>query len=627
MAVSNQFELLKIKRFAPFFWTQFLGAFNDNVFKNALVIFIAFQATISTTHSDTLINICQGLFILPFFLFSATAGQIADKYEKSQLIRYVKLLEIAIMILAAIAFFMQNVPMLITTLFLLGTQATFFGPVKYSILPQHLFPAELIGGNGMVEMGTFVAILVGTLFGGVAIALPHFSIATIAFATISFAVLGWAISRYIPVAPAADPNLKISWNVFKQGWVNIKFARENRGVFLSILGNSWFWFFGMVFFAQITNFAKINLGGNEHIVTLLLIMFSVGIGIGSVLCERLSGHKVELGLIPFGSIGLTLFAVDLYFANPGIATAHELGVVAFLKTFQHWRVLFDLLLLGIFGGFFIVPLYAVIQQRSEPKHRSRIIAAGNILNAFFMVVSSIYAIVLLDLGLTIPQLFLLTAILNVVVAVYIYTLMPEFVMRFIVWIWISIMYRVQLENVEANIPDEGPAILVCNHVSYIDALILAASIRRPIRFVMYHKIFNIPLLRFIFKTSKAIPIAPAKEDAALKDKAMDEIANALKNGELIGIFPEGGITFDGKIQSFRPGIEEIVKRTPVPVIPLALHGLWGSFFSRKFGNAMSHLPRRIRAKVQLRAASAVPPENVTAASLEKLVIELRGIEE
>lgn len=626
MSVNNQFELLKIRRFAPFFWTQFLGAFNDNVFKNALVIFIAFQATISATKSDTLINICQGLFILPFFLFSATAGQIADKYEKSHLIRYVKLLEIAIMILAAIAFFLQNVPLLIITLFLLGTQATFFGPVKYAILPQHLYDNELIGGNGLVEMGTFIAILVGTLFGGVAIALPHFGIATIAIVTIGLAILGWAVSRYIPTATAADPDLKISWNVFKQSWRNIQFARENRGVFLSILGNSWFWFFGMVFFAQITNYAKINLGGNEHIVTLLLIMFSVGIGIGSVLCEKLSGHKVEIGLIPFGSIGLTVFAVDLYFANKGVSSVHDMGVQAFFSIAQHWRVLADLLLLGVFGGFYIVPLYAVIQQRSAAKHRSRIIAASNIINAFFMVISSVYAIVLLDIGLTIPQLFLLTAVLNALVAVYIYSLMPEFVMRFMVWLWISVMYRVKQENVAEVIPEEGPAIIVCNHISYVDALILMASIRRPIRFVMYHKIFNIPVLRFIFKTAKAIPIAPAKEDAALKAKAMDEIAAALNNGELVGIFPEGGITYDGKIQAFRPGIEEIIKRTPVPVIPMALHGLWGSFFSRKYGYAMSHFPKRIRSKIQLRAANPVAPDRVSAASLQTIVTALRGEE-
>ncbi|MFN7098182.1 MAG: MFS transporter, partial [Gammaproteobacteria bacterium] len=343
-------------------------------------------------------------------------------------------LEIGIMLLAAIAFFMQNVPMLITVLFLLGTQASFFGPAKYAIIPQHLEDSELIGGNGLVEMGTFVAILVGTIFGGLAIALPHFAIATIAFTTISLAVLGWAVSCYIPIAAAPDPTQKINWNIVQQSWINIQLARENRSVFLSILGNSWFWFFGMVFFAQITNFAKVNLGGNEHIVTLLLVMFSVGIGIGSMLCERLSGHKVELGLIPFGSLGLTLFGIDLYFANPGIATAHNIGVMAFFVSFSNWRVLTDLLLLGIFGGFYIVPLYAVIQQRSAPEHRARIIAASNILNALFMVVSSIYAIILLDIGLTIPQLFLLTALLNAVVAIYIYTRMPEFVLRFKAWI-------------------------------------------------------------------------------------------------------------------------------------------------------------------------------------------------
>jgi hypothetical protein len=626
MSTTNQFQLLNTRRFAPFFWTQFLGAFNDNVFKNALVIFIAFQAAATNSSSDTLVNICQGLFILPFFLFSATAGQIADKYEKSHLIRYVKVLEIVIMALAAFAFGIQNITLLITALFLLGTQATFFGPVKYSILPQHLAEEELVGGNGMVEMGTFVAILVGTLFGGIFIALPHYGIPCVAIATIGLAIVGWIISRKIPQATPADPNLKIDWNVARQTWKNIQFARENRTVFLCILGNSWFWFYGAVFFAQVTNYAKFNLGGNEHIVTLLLIMFSVGVGVGSVLCERLSGHKIEPGLIPFGSIGLTLFAVDLYFANPGISNLHNAGVVAFLSELHNWRVLADLLLLGIFGGFFIVPLYAVIQQRSMPSHRSRIIAASNIINAFFMVVASIYAIVLLKVGLTIPQLFLLTAVINAGVAFYIYTLIPEFLMRFMVWIWISILYRIKAVNVDKAIPAEGAAVIVCNHVSFVDALILMAVIRRPIRFVMYHKIFNIPILSFIFRTAKAIPIAPMKEDAALKQKAMDDIAKALAAGELVGLFPEGGITNNGEIQAFKPGIDEIIKRTPVPVIPLALSGLWGSFFSRKYGKAMSHFPRRIKSKITLRAGEPVSPNEVNASYLQHIVTGLRGTE-
>lgn len=623
-ATKNQFDLLSLRRFAPFFWTQFLGAFNDNVFKNAMIIFIIFQMVTSTEGADSLVNICQGLFILPFFLFSATAGQIADKFEKSRLIRYVKVLEIVIMIIAAIAFWMQSMTLLITALFLLGTQAAFFGPVKYAILPQQLYDSELVGGNGLVEMGTFIAILVGTLFGGIFIAIPHYGSTVIAIATIGLAVLGWFISRYIPIANAVDPAVKIDWNIVRQTWRNIEVARKNRAVFLSILGNSWFWFFGAVFFAQVTNYAKFNLGGNEHIVTLLLVMFSVGVGVGSLFCERLSGHKVELGLIPFGSIGLTLFGIDVYFAHPGLSQFQNLGVYAFLSDVGNWRILFDLLMLGIFGGFYIVPLYAVIQQRSEPSHRSRIIAASNILNAFFMVIASFYAIALLSFGMTIPQLFLTTAILNALVAIYIYTLMPEFLMRFITWIWISILYRVKAVGIAENIPDQGPAVIVCNHVSFVDALIISATVRRPIRFVMYHKIFKIPVLSFIFRTAKAIPIAPEKENPALKKQAFADIAQALKDGDLVCVFPEGGITHDGKIQAFKPGVMQIIADTPVPVIPMALSGLWGSFFSRRWGKAMSRFPRRIRSRITLSASTPIPPEQVTLAKLQQIVEELRG---
>ncbi len=627
MKSTNQFQLLKQRRFGPFFGTQFLGAFNDNVFKNALIILITFQsAQWLGLNTETLVNLCAGIFILPFFLFSATAGQLADKFEKSRLIRYVKLLEIFIMCCAALGFYLNSIPFLILVLFLLGLQSTFFGPVKYSILPQHLRETELVGGNGMVEMGTFLAILIGTLFGGVLIALKPYGPVIVSVVTIVLAVLGWVTSRYIPKAPANESGLKVRLNPITQTWRNVNFAREKRTVFLSILGNSWFWFYGAVFLTQTPIYAKMFLGGSPQVVTLLLMTFSVGIGIGSLLCERLSGHKVEIGLVPFGAIGLSVFAIDLYFAHRGVHTSVSYTLMSFLATASNWHVLIDLALLGVFGGFYIVPLYAIIQIRSNPEHRSRIIAANNILNALFMVLAAIYAIVCLKLGLSIPQLFLLTGILNALVAIYIYSLMPEFLMRFIVWLWMSIFYRITTTGLEEHIPDRGAAVLVCNHISFVDALLIMASVRRPIRFVMDHHIFKIPLLRFIFRTAGAIPIAPAKADAELKETAFAEVARGLQQGDLICIFPEGAITRDGEMQHFRPGINRIIKETPVPVVPLALRGLWGSFFSRKYGKAMSRWPRKLFYHVGIVAGEPIAPEDVKLEQLYQTVLDLRGDE-
>lgn len=625
MASDNQFSLLTQRRFGPFFLTQFFGAFNDNVFKQALITLIAFHsAHLISASTDTLINLSAALFILPFFLFSATAGQLADKYEKSRLIRLIKMLEIAIMVCAAAAFYLGNIPLLIGLLFLMGTQSTLFGPVKYGILPQVLKEEELVGGNGLLEMGTFVAILLGTNAGTSLIGLLDTGIALVSITVVAVACLGYLASRGIPPVSAVDPQLHINWNPITETWRIIQFTRRNRTVFLSILGISWFWFVGAIYIAQLPNYTKLILGGNENVVVVLITLFTVGIGAGSLLCERLSGHKVELGLVPFGSIGLTLFGVDLFFAVPSPAATGELmGAGGFMQLPGSWRVMSDIVLLGMFGGFYIVPLYALVQQRSEPSHRSRVIAGNNILNALFMVVSAFMAIVLLNAGLSIPQLFLVTSVLNAFVAVYIYTLVPEFLMRFIVWMLIHTMYRVRKEGLE-QIPGEGPAVLVCNHVSFVDALVLAGCVRRPIRFVMYHKIFKLPVLNFVFRTARAIPIAPAKEDAEMLVRAYDEVTKALKAGNLVCIFPEGSITQDGEMHPFRPGVERIIKHNPVLVVPMALRGLWGSFFSRKGGLVMRNLPRRFWSKIGLAVGTPIPARKVSTAGLQEIVLELRG---
>lgn len=624
MRTDSALRLLRQRRFGFFFWTQALGAFNDNVFKNAVVILITFGlAGIGSDRANLYVNLAAGLFILPFFLFSATAGQIAEKHEKSRLIRGIKLLEIGIMALAALALWLKSLPLLLAVLFLMGSQSALFGPVKYAILPQHLDEAELIGGNAWVEAATFLAILIGTLVGGWLIA-QHGGATWVALVLMAVAILGYLAARGIPPAAPTAPDLRINWNPLTETVRNLGFLRTHRTVFLSVLGISWFWFFGALFLSQLPHYTKLYLGGDETVVTLLLAVFSLGIGAGSLLCERLSGGQVEIGLVPLGSIGLTVFGIDLFLAAPDLAVGPQLDAMAFLGQAANHRVLWDLGLMGLSGGLFIVPLYALVQTRAAPAHRSRVIAGNNILNALFMVAAALIAIALLQAGLSIPQLFLVATLMNAAVAVFIYGLVPEFLMRFLVWMLINTLYRIRRQDLR-HIPDNGPALIVCNHVSFVDALILGGNIRRPVRFVMYHKIFRIPVLNFIFRTARAIPIAPAKEDPALMEQAFQDIAAALANGDVVGIFPEGALTRDGEIAPFRSGVERIVATTPVPVIPMALQGLWGSLFSRRDSFlGRSRLPRRFWSRIGMVAAAPVPPEQVSAAGLETQVRQLRG---
>ena len=620
----NQFALLRQRRFAPFFWTQFLGAANDNIYKNALIIFVAYQAAAHAAFdANTLVNLAAGIFILPFVLLSATAGQLADKYEKATLIRYIKLFEILIMVIGTIGFWKRNLTLLFLALLLMGVHSTLFGPVKYSILPHALKPEELVGGNGMVEMGTFVAILLGTITGGVMVAVEPNGPLYAGLVAVAVAVAGWLVSRGIPNTGAAAPNLAINWNPVTETLKNLRFAYGNRVLWLSMLGISWFWFYGATFLTQFPNFAKDILGGDEHVVTLLLALFSIGIGAGSLLCERLSGHKVEIGLVPFGSIGLTVFAVDLWFATQSMHATELVGIRAFLAQPVHLRVVADLMLIGMFGGFYIVPLYAMIQQRSDEAYRSRIIAANNILNAVFMVASAGLAIGLLSAGVSIPGLFLVTGVLNAVVALFIYKLVPEFLMRFLAWLLIHTVYRVRKEGL-GNVPEEGGCIIVANHVSYVDAIVIAACVRRPIRFIMDHRIFQVPVLNWLFRTMQAIPVASSREDPALKEAAFAEAAKALRAGEIVGLFPEGTLTADGEMARFRPGIERMLGETPVPVVPMALRGLWGSLFSRPHKGRATRRWLGMFPRIALIAAPPVPPGSATPEALHTQVLALRG---
>lgn len=628
----NQFALLRQRRFAPFFWTQFSGAANDNLFKFAFTVMVTYQLSVAWLPPAMAGLVIGALFILPFLLFSATSGQLTDKLPKTQVIRFVKNLEIAIMALAAVGFLAGNValqvPLLLACTFLMGLHSTLFGPVKFAYLPQVLHERELTGGNGMVEMGTFVAILLGNIVGGLLIALPGVGRTYVAIGCVALAVLGRLAAQGIPQLPATDPQLRIHWNPVSETWRNLKLAHGNTVVFRSLLGISWMWFFGAVFLSQFPSLAKVVLHGDEHVASLLLVVFSIGIAIGSLLCEVLSRRHVEIGLVPLGAIGMSVFGVDLYFALRALPDSSLLGLAEFLARPAHWRVMADLGLLALSAGLYSVPMYALIQLRSPATHRARIIAANNILNALFMIASSLIAGSLLGAGFTVPQVFLFTALANAVVGLYIFLLVPEYLLRFIAWLLSHVVYRFRVRG-DAHIPLTGPAVLVCNHVSFVDAILLMAASPRPIRFVMDHRIFRVPVLGWLFRLAKAIPIAPQKEDAAAYAAAMAAAAQVLREGDLLGIFPEGAITRDGQLQPFKGGVAKILAQARddglvVPVVPMALTNLWGSYFSRiEAGGAMVRPFRRgAFSRVGLNVGPALAFDAATPEALQGAVAAL-----
>jgi 1-acyl-sn-glycerol-3-phosphate acyltransferase len=611
----SQLHLLTERRFWPLFWTQFLGAFNDNLFKNALVILIAYRSmTLLGISSATIVVACAGIFIFPFFLFSATAGQLADHYPKWQLIRWVKVWEIGVMVVAGVGFATDNLALLLAVLFLMGMQSTFFGPAKYAILPELLDDETLVGGNALVAMATFLAILLGTITGGLVVAGGDRWVSRLGPLVLAVAILGFATSIFIKKLPAANPDLPVSFDPVKPTIDILRLTRRVHTVFLSVLAISWFWFLGASFLSLLPNFSKDVLGGSETVVTLCLATFCIGIGTGSMLCERLSRRHLELGLVPLGSIGISVFAIDLAFSGWRFAASANGGlltVAQFMREPGGAHVLIDLFMIAVFSGFYTVPLMTFIQQRSASAERSRVIAGNNILNALLMVLSSFMLVGLLAAAVSIPGIFLILAMLNIAVAIYIYTVIPEFLLRFVAWCLANIMYRVRVEHPE-RIPVQGAAVMTANHASFIDWLLIASASPRPVRFVMDAEYSRLPLIRFLFRNAKVIPIAPASADPEFLERAYERIAEELAVGELVCVFPEGGISSDGELAPFRRGIEHIVERTRVPVVPVALVGLWGSYFSRKGGRAMTRPFRRFWSRVEIKVGEEIAPEAVTA---------------
>ncbi|WP_372378823.1 MFS transporter [Vibrio natriegens] len=611
------------KRFFPFFVTQCLGALNDNVYKNVLLLMVTYSLIDSLPVSVNLfVNLAAGLFILPFFLFSAHAGAVADSMDKAKLIRRLKLIEVLIMACAATAIMTENALLMLVLLFLTGTQSAYFGPVKYALLPQALKASELVKGNAWVEMGTFLSILVGTLTAGLLLAMPNGTL--IASCLVLFlSIMGFISSVNIPALPSHS-NQKVKFEPISGLKKTLNLAQKQRGIWMSILAISWFWFMGATYLTQFPNFAREHLFADSTVVSLLLALFSIGIATGSWLCQKLSFDHVELGILPFGILGLTLFGLDLLWAVPSynLSPAQYYSVESFISESKHIRVMMDLFFVGVSGGVFIVPLYSFIQSRSNQGECARSIAANNIMNALFMVGSALVSIFVLSvLSLSVVELFAIMAVGNFFVAIYVYRQVPEFTQRFISYLLSYCMYRVSVEG-RQHIPETGAALIVANHVSYVDALILMGTSTRPVRFVMEKSISEMPVLKHVFRHAGVIPICSPRKCTETYKQAFEQIEQALHNEEVVCIFPEGRLTSDGELGEFRPGVEKILKRSPVPVIPMALKGLWGSFFSHKGGHALTKRPKRFWSKIEVKIGQVLGPVQLDRHKLQQEVQEL-----
>ncbi|MFM2655705.1 MFS transporter [Vibrio owensii] len=611
------------KRFFPYFVTQCLGALNDNIYKNVLLLMVTYSQIDSLPMSvDLFVNLAAGLFILPFFLFSAHAGAIADNMDKAKLIRRLKLIELVIMSCAATAIMTQSAILMLVLLFMTGTQSAYFGPVKYALLPQALKSDELVKGNAWVEIGTFLSILIGTLSAGLLLAIPN-GMLIASCIVITLSLLGFLSSANIPSLPSKKSD-KVKFEPVTGLKKTLKLAQKQRGIWMSILAISWFWFMGATYLTQFPNFAREHLFADSTVVSLLLALFSVGIATGSWLCEKLSFNQVELGILPFGILGLTIFSADLLWAVPAIESfpSQYYDVQSFIAQSSHIRVMIDLFLVGVSGGVFIVPLYAFIQSRSEEGECAQSIAANNIMNALFMVASAAVSILVLSvLEFSIVELFAILAVGNFIVAIYVYRQVPEFTQRFISYLLSHCLYRVSVTG-RQHIPEQGAALIVANHVSYVDALILMGTSTRPVRFVMDKSISELPVLKYVFRHAGVIPICSPRKCAETYKRAFEQIEQALNNDEVVCIFPEGRLTSNGELGEFRPGVEKILKRTPVPVIPMAIKGLWGSFFSHKNGHALTKRPTRFWSRIEVNIGELLQPTTLDRHLLQKEVQDL-----
>ncbi len=582
---NNQFSLLKTKRFFPLFITQFLGAFHDNLFKSAMVAILLFSTTGGLVNADEettiLVTLATAVFILPFVLFSALAGQYTDKYDKKQVIQAVKLAEIGIAILGSTALLLNSTPLSFLTLFALGTQSAFFGPSKFSILPQHLEDKELVGGNALLSVGTFLAILIGTI-AGMALINVNYGIAILSILLISSAILGYASSYTIPSAPSSDTKLKINFNIASETYRILRTLFTSKHVMIQCaLGIGWFWFIGSVFLGQMPNFTRLNLGANEHVSALFMVLFSIGIGLGGLLNNRLLNGRIEALYVPLAAIGVTIFAIDLYFAtmafplDPNAATL--MSIHEFTDLLAGWRIIVDLFLIAMFAGLFVIPLNAIFQHNCEDKSRARLLAALSVMNAGFIVLASLLSSALFKIGFSIPQLFMTMAIGNLIVAIYICQLLPAYLFKTILQLLFKLLYKVEIRGLE-NFEKAGDrAIIVGNHVSLLDPPLLAAFLPGKPMFAVNSFVAEWFWVKPFLKLVDAFPLNPTNPFSI---KSL--IKEVEKNKHCV-IFPEGRLTETGALMKVYEGPGLVADKSDAMILPVRLDGVQHTPFARLKG--------------------------------------------
>ncbi|MCK0745574.1 MFS transporter [Chromohalobacter nigrandesensis] len=615
-------RLLTQRRFAPFFWTQALGAFNDNVFKNVLLLLLTFVAVPRYGWDTGLLNnLAAGLFILPFLLFSAWGGLLADRLDKRRLVRRLKVLELVTMSMAAAAVWYEAYAVLLALLFMMGTQSALFGPVKYAILPQHLSPTELVKGNAWVSLGTFLSILLGTLLAGVLASLEgDWARGSIAATLVVLALLGLLASLWVPSAPPTQVGAT-PWRPWRGGREVLRDAWRQPQVFRALLGISLFWFLGACYLTQMPAWTRDVVHGDEAVVSTLLGAFALGVGAGALLCARLSAGRLEVGLIPAGALLFGLAGLDLGLSQPLAGSQSGLATLSLSPGF--WRQFLDFAVIGLGGGLYIVPLYTLIQIESDDDNRARMIAANNILNALFMVLAAGFGVVVLSaIGASLNTFMLALSAVSLTLAAIILCLVPRPALRLSIFVLIRVLYRLRFRGRQA-VPARGAALVVCNHVSFMDALILGGGCPRPLRFLMDRPIYESRWLNWFFRIAGAIPVDSERCDPGGVRRALDEVSHALRQGEVVMLFPEGRLTTDGEMQRFRRGVDIILARDPVPVVPAGLAGLWGSWTSNRGGKALTKWPRRFRARVALHFGDPIPAGEAKRADMERRVVELK----
>lgn len=657
---SNQFALFTKKRYGPFFLTMFLGAFNDNLFRSALLMLVGFYAATVLGENpaigkDQVTTLSVVLFMLPYFFFSAIAGQLADKFDKTFLVRCTKLFELFVMCCAALAFYSLNIYLLLFLLFLMGTQSAFFSPMKYAILPQHLRPKELVGGNGMLELGTFLAILFGLMLGGElmkgGISLGPDSCTPaaswqvglycatgisgpllVAIAGVALALAGLLSSLRMPAAPSSTPNLTIDFNVPRNTWRHFKLAYADKHIWRCMLGVSFFWSIGGIYLAQMSNYAVGNLAGGTSHYILLLACFASGIGLGSAWCEILTKRYLAIAWAWPGALGVAVFGLLLYFVSPETAVdaqsieADQRSTIPLLwaDVVEHWPVLLALVGLGVSGGLFSVPLTAEIQRCAKPDQRAQVIAANNIINAAAMIVSGGLVMLLSVLGADIPLIFLFVGLVSLAVLFGMFWWDQRYFITGLVYLITRLCYRVEIIGSD-NIPRYEPVLLTSNHVAWMDWFVIGAMLPLPPHFIMNHEFYKIPVVRHILRSARVVPIAPEFQRPDILERALNTCIDYLKAGDSVYVFPEGKVSRDGELLEFRTGIDRIHAGCPVPVVPMAIRGMWGSWFSFSGGRCMSGPPKRWgRSRIEIVVGEPIPPEEYSLELLKERIEALRG---